>query len=634
MIEKMKFLSITGPKSDFDRVVSVYLSKYEIHLENALSELRSVHDLKPFIEVNPYKEAFLKAEELSEKLDRKVSLSQNSLTPKAAAELVTSIALDLSVLEEKKTALKEEQNHLRDLLAKIQPFIHLDYEINKILDFKFTKFRFGRISHEYFTRFSKYVYDNLTTLFFECDSDAEYIWGVYFVPAAYSVKIDAIYSSLHFERIYLPAEYEGTPEEAYKIISAKLDTITNEIKETSSLEKEKLINRSEDILSAYETLSIFSKNFDVRKLAACTKSSTDSDLFYFILCGWMTKDNAVSFLSEIEDDPNVYCLSEDTHEDLLTKPPTKLKNIPLFKPFEMFIKMYGLPAYNELDPTSFVAITYSLLFGIMFGDVGQGLCLVIGGAFIYKFKKLNLAAIISLAGVFSTLMGFLYGSVFGFEDLIPHLWLKPMDNVMTILLTAVGFGVILILLSMILNIINGIRSKDTEKIFFDTNGIAGLVFYGAAITCVLLIASGKPLPAVLLLVLFFGIPLILIFFREPLAHLVEKKTKIFPDNKAMFFIEAFFELFEILLCYVTNSISFLRVGAFALSHGAMMGVVMLLAHAESAAPNIIILILGNAFVAGMEALIAGIQVLRLEYYEMFSRFYKGTGKVFKPYKNK
>lgn len=634
MIEKMKFLSITGPKSDFDRVVSVYLSKYEIHLENALSELRSVHDLKPFIEVNPYKEAFLKAEELSEKLDRKVSLSQNSLTPKAAAELVTSIALDLSVLEEKKTALKEERNHLRDLLAKIQPFIHLDYEINKILDFKFTKFRFGRISHEYFTRFSKYVYDNLTTLFFECDSDAEYIWGVYFVPAAYSVKIDAIYSSLHFERIYLPAEYEGTPEEAYKIISAKLDTITNEIKETSSLEKEKLINRSEDILSAYETLSIFSKNFDVRKLAACTKSSTDSDLFYFILCGWMTKDNALSFLSEIEDDPNVYCLSEDTHEDLLTKPPTKLKNIPLFKPFEMFIKMYGLPAYNELDPTSFVAITYSLLFGIMFGDVGQGLCLVIGGAFIYKFKKLNLAAIISLAGVFSTLMGFLYGSVFGFEDLIPHLWLKPMDNVMTILLTAVGFGVILILLSMILNIINGIRSKDTEKIFFDTNGIAGLVFYGAAITCVLLIASGKPLPAVLLLVLFFGIPLILIFFREPLAHLVEKKTKIFPDNKAMFFIEAFFELFEILLCYVTNSISFLRVGAFALSHGAMMGVVMLLAHAESAAPNIIILILGNAFVAGMEALIAGIQVLRLEYYEMFSRFYKGTGKVFKPYKNK
>ncbi len=102
----------------------------------------------------------------------------------------------------------------------------------------------------------------------------------------------------------------------------------------------------------------------------------------------------------------------------------------------------------------------------------------------------------------------------------------------------------------------------------------------------------------------------------------------------MFFLESLFELFEILLSYVTNSISFLRVGAFALSHGAMMGVVLLLADAQSSHPNLFILILGNVFVAGMEGLIVGIQVLRLEYYEMFSRFYKGTGKVFKPYKNK
>ena len=93
-------------------------------------------------------------------------------------------------------------------------------------------------------------------------------------------------------------------------------------------------------------------------------------------------------------------------------------------------------------------------------------------------------------------------------------------------------------------------------------------------------------------------------------------------------------MFEIVLSYVTNTISFLRVGAFALSHAAMMGVVMLLANVESGNPNILILVLGNVFVAAMEGLIVGIQVLRLEYYEMFSRFYKGTGKEFKPYKSK
>ncbi len=633
MIEKMKFLSITGPKSDFDRVVNVYLNKYEIHLENALSELRSVHDLKPFIEINPYKEVLAKAEELLEKLDNKAPAAKSDMTPRKASEIIINLTAELETLDARKKDLKEKRDHLRDLMTKIQPFRHLDYEVNKILNFKFTKFRFGRISHEYFNKFSKYVYENLTTLFLECDRDAEYVWGVYFVPAAYSVKIDAIYSSLHFERTYLPAEYEGTPEDAYKLINKKLDKVLNQLKEVAALEKEKLITRSDEILLAHETLSTFSRNFDVRKLAACTKSS-DSELFYFILCGWMTEDNTKAFLKDIEEDPNVYCLSDDEHGDLTTKPPTKLKNFRLFKPFEMFVKMYGLPAYNEIDPTSFVAITYSLLFGIMFGDVGQGLCLVIGGTLLYKLKKMSLAAIIATAGVFSTIMGFLYGSLFGFEDIIPHLWLKPMDNVMTILLTAVGFGAVLILVSMILNIINGIKARDAEKIFFDTNGIAGLVFYGAAIVCVLLVSSGKALPAAVILILFFAVPLLIIFFREPLAHFVEKKTKIFPDNKGMFFLESFFELLEILLSYITNSISFLRVGAFALSHAAMMGVVMLLANVESANPNIFILILGNAFVAGMEGLIVGIQVLRLEYYEMFSRFYKGTGKVFKPYKNK
>ena len=102
----------------------------------------------------------------------------------------------------------------------------------------------------------------------------------------------------------------------------------------------------------------------------------------------------------------------------------------------------------------------------------------------------------------------------------------------------------------------------------------------------------------------------------------------------MFFVESIFEMFEVLLSYLTNTISFLRVGAFALSHAAMMGVVMLLAGAGTANPNIIVLVLGNVVVAVMEGLVVGIQVLRLEYYEMFSRFYRGTGKEFKPYKNR
>jgi V/A-type H+-transporting ATPase subunit I len=245
---------------------------------------------------------------------------------------------------------------------------------------------------------------------------------------------------------------------------------------------------------------------------------------------------------------------------------------------------------------------------------------------------MNIAAIVALAGVFSTIFGFLYGSIFGFETIIQPLWLSPRENVMTMLITSVGFGVFLILISMLINIINSIKAKDWGKLLFDTNGVAGLLFYGALISSVALIFTGHKLPGALILAVFFGVPLLLMFFKEPLTHWLEKKSHIFPEHKAMFLLESFFELFEVLLSYLTNTISFLRVGAFALSHAGMMAVVMLLSGAEHGSPNIIVLVLGNAFVALLEGLIVGIQVLRLEYYEMFSRFYKGNGKEFKPYK--
>jgi V/A-type H+-transporting ATPase subunit I len=633
MIEKMRFLSITGPKDDFDRVVNKYLTKYDIHLENALTELSTSYNLKPFVEINPYKDLAIKAEDLTKKLEHQEVTTQELMSPEQAAEVINAAYDTLSDLNTKKRELKAQRHECNDLLMQIEHFRHLDYDIHQIINLKFIKFRFGKVPHEFYTRFSKYVYDNLTTVFYECERDRDYVWGIYFVPANEAVKIDAIYASLHFERVKLPDAYEGTPEESFNSIIAKINEINTELSIIYAEIKERLSNIADDLSLAHYTVSVLSKNFDVRKLAACTRDKGKKDVFY-IICGWITDKDSTLLLKEAEKDNLVYCVCDDGQLDKDTKPPTKLKNIKLFKPFEMFIKMYGLPAYNEIDPTSFVAITYSIIFGIMFGDVGQGICLIIGGLLIYKLLKMNLAAIISLAGVFSTIFGFIYGSVFGFEHWIQPLWLSPRENVMTVLLTAVGFGVFLIVLAMLINIVNGIKAKDWGRVFFDTNGIAGLVFYGMLIACVTLVLTGHALPAIIFFVIFFIIPLLLIFFREPLTHVLQKKSRIFPEHKVMFFVESTFELFEVLLSYLTNTISFLRVGAFALSHAAMMGVVMLLAGAETSDPNMVTLIIGNIIVAVMEGLVVGIQVLRLEYYEMFSRFYKGTGKEFKPYKGK
>lgn len=637
MIVKMKFLSITGPKNDIDRVVGKYLSKYEIQLENTLSELKSVKDISPYLEINPYKDTLNKANSLAELIST-ASAPKKDMELEACVDVIENLDASLTTINEEKSRLEEEVAKYSDSLTDIAHFRDLHYDIEQILHFKHVKFRFGKISQEYFEKFEKYVYDDLYTVFYKCQSDDNYVWGVYFVPAEEADKIDAVYSSLHFERFFLKDEYEGTPEEAYTELEKRLGDLKAKVTKLNNEISAKLSDSAADILCAQQKLQALSENFDVRKLAACTRTKQET---FYILCGWMTEADALAFSREVEKDEKLYCIIEDDHNNIYSQPPTKLKNPKIFKPFEMFIRMYGLPAYNEFDPTIFVAITYAFIFGAMFGDVGQGLCLAVGGALLYRFKKMDLAAIIATAGIFSTFFGFMFGSIFGFEDIIEAVWLRPIShmttlpfigNLNTVFIVAIAFGMFLVMVTMVINIINGLRAHDLESAFFGTNGIAGLVFYGAVAVTAGLFFTGNKLPAAIVLVTMFVIPLILMALKEPLTAMLEKKSELISGGLGMFITQAFFELFEVLLSYFSNTLSFVRIGAFAVSHAAMMEVVLMLAGAENgAAPNWIVVVLGNLFVCGMEGLIVGIQVLRLEYYEFFSRFYKGSGREFMPY---
>ena len=638
MIEKMKFLSITGPKADIDRMTETYLSKYEIHLENALSELTEVANLSPFLEINPYKEALSTIDSFYEQLEDPSQISPELMDIEKAIKTVRAVQDGFRRLEEEKSRLQSEHAEILDPLKIIRPFKNLNFDVSEILNFKYIHYRFGRIEKQYLQKFEKYIYDNLDTLFIKCGEDEMYVYGVYFVPEHQAHKVHAVYSSMHFERIFIPNEYHGTAAEAFE----KLDTRHREIHKALDANKEAsrkfLQDNSTKIVSAKAALDACSSSFNIRKLAACTPGDTNT---FYILCGWMTEKDALAFQKDIQNDEKIFCLMEDQKAPATQKPPTKLRNPKLFKPFEMYVKMYGLPAYNEMDPTWFVAITYSFIFGAMFGDVGQGLVLFLGGLFLYKTKKMDLAGIISCAGVFSVFFGFMYGSFFGFEDVLKAIWLKPMNQMMDVPLVgrlnavfviAIGFGMFIILICMVFNIINSIRRGDTEKTWFDSNAVAGLVFYGSIVLTIGLFISGKKLPAAAILVIMFGIPLLLMFLKEPLTNLVEKKSKILPEQKGMFFVQSFFELFEVLLSYLSNTLSFLRIGAFAVSHAAMMEVVLMLAGATNGGnPNWIVVVLGNIFVCAMEGLIVGIQVLRLEYYEIFSRFYAGNGREFKPF---
>lgn len=638
MIEKMKFLSITGPKEDIDRVVDQYLSKYEIQIENALSELKTVKDLRPYIETNPYKELFVKAGRLAANFDKQNLQNTENVSIEDALKTITDVDKELSGFSLKKESLLEKLGVMQTSYNQILPFKELDYNVRSILHFEHIRFRFGRIPNEYYAKFETYVYDSLDTILYKCHEDKDYVSAVYFVPAALSRRIDAIYTSLHFERFIIPDEYNGTPGEAAEGLEQEITQLKAELDDINRAAAEILNNNRLAILAAYARLYTYNTNFNVRKLAACTNHDVNT---FYILCGWMTERNAALFQNEIKEDGNTFFFVEDDHNNLLNGPPTKLKNPKLFKPFEMFIRMYGVPAYHELDPTILLSLTYAFLFGFMFGDAGQGLALLLGGLLLYKAKKVDLAAIVSCCGFFSTIFGFLFGSVFGFENIIEPLWLRPASQMSTlpfigrlntVFIVAIALGMGLIVLTMILNIINGIRQRNPEEAWFDTNGLAGLVFYGSVLVTVLLFMNGQTLPGAFILTLMFGLPLLIIFLKEPLTAIVTKQSKIMPESKVMFFVQGFFEMFELLLSYFSNTLSFVRVGAFAVSHAAMMEVVLMLAGAESGgSPNWVVVIIGNLFVCAMEGLIVGIQVLRLQYYEIFSRFYKGTGREFKPY---
>ena len=641
MILKMKFLSITGPREDIDRVVEQYLSRYEIHLENALAELKTVQTLTPFMEINPYRDALQKAETLAALLPEKSTAGGRQLSIEEALDLIGSMEEPAETYRQERQDLLEDRKRLQDRLDEVAPFRSLPVRYPDIAAYRFMHYRFGRISRDFYEQFEKYIQDNTDSIFYQCHVDSQYVWGVYFTPRKSHQKTDAIYQALHFEQCYLPEDYDGTPQEEYEELQKKIDECDRQLDMVDDRMSALLKDKAPDLLDARDRLRSCSEHFDVRKLAACTRS--DSRTFY-ILCGWMRETDAAAFREDLKNEPDIFCMIEDDDTNIDTVPPTILKNPRIFRPFELFIRMYGLPGYDEFDPTIYLAATYAFIFGIMFGDVGQGLCLVAGGLLLYRWKHMALAGIVGISGIFSVIFGLVYNSFFGFEDFFPYeallharedmVTLPVLGSINTVFVLAIGFGMVMILLNMVLSVINAVRQHDTENIFFGQNAAAGLIFYGSIVGCVLLVMTGHGnlKTVITLLIVLAAAGLAGIFLKEMLARIAEKKHPAIEGSKPMYFVQSFFETFETLLSYLSNTLSYVRIGAYAVSHVAMMEVVMMLAGAaDGAAPNIPALIAGNLFVMIMEGLMVGIQVLRLEYYEMFSRFYKGNGKEFQPF---
>ncbi|MCK4236950.1 MAG: hypothetical protein KAX38_07505, partial [Candidatus Krumholzibacteria bacterium] len=253
------------------------------------------------------------------------------------------------------------------------------------------------------------------------------------------------------------------------------------------------------------------------------------------------------------------------------KVPVLLRHPGFFRPFEMLVSSYGLPEYTFIDPTFFVAISFLIMFGIMFGDIGHGAVLAVLGwllGFRSRTAKEASKLIGKLAfycGLSSIVFGFLFGSIFGLEELIPHVWIKPMNNVIYFFKVAIYFGIVMISIGIIFNIINAIRARDFKTGLFDHAGLVSVIIYWGGIGAVSIFLSKKPV-SWKLLTYAIGVPIFVLFLKEPIAALLARRRMVFEKGVTGYLMETVIEVIEIITGYLANTVSFIRVAAFSLAH--------------------------------------------------------------------
>ena len=502
-------------------------------------------------------------------------------------------------------------------------FENVDVDLSKIKDLKYFSTRFGRLEKSARVRL-KSSYENLLALIFHTGSfEDEEVYMITY-PNEVSEEIDRVLKSLHWIDVPILDYAKGTPRETLQEFREEEEALHRRLREIEE-ERDQIYNDDRDkVRKILAHILFLGRVEEAKEKMAVSKK-------YFLMTGWTDEAGIEEVRRRTEKYPDVVLTvqEEDTAAKGIT-PPTKLSNPKFFKPFELLVRMYGIPQYNEIDPTVFVGITYLLLFGAMFGDVGQGLIFILIGWLVSKKKQKDMGGLLMRMGGASTIFGFLYGSVFGNEEIIDALWMRPFQNIDQVLAIAIGFGVVLLVLAYGMNFANAIKNKDIARGLFGEHGLFGFLVFAMLLLMILDVAGVVTVVPMGVAVAILILSILLMVFKKPIMARIQKTDVQYEGGKSGYFIESSFSMIELLISTLSGIVSFIRVGAFAINH---VGLFMAFHTMAQMAPHniggVIILILGNILIIGLEGLIVFIQGLRLEYYELFSRYYSGSGREFK-----
>ncbi|MHC4626382.1 MAG: V-type ATP synthase subunit I [Planctomycetota bacterium] len=467
-----------------------------------------------------------------------------------------------------------------------------------------------------------------------------------------SKAINKVLARAGWTRVELPGELLSAKKDVFQEISAKLGTLASEQRDIEKKVNEMIKKEEKHLVEVWANLRVTEL---LQNIQANFKSSSRTVIF----TGWLPASKKEKLTRKIKQACEDRCYLEWNEAGsagiIGDAVPVSFNNPKTLAPFQMLVKNFGVPKYGTIDPTPFVMPLYLAMFGLMFGDVGQGLVLAIaGGLGVHFWKKnqakeglYNLAWLIIWCGCSSVLFGVLFGAYFG-KDLFPPLWFdyhgiiaghstytSAVNDIFDVLAITIYFGISVIFLGLLFNWINVIRQKKWAELIFDKGGILGGWIYAGGIYIVSYMISQdfKGLPPGALLFFLVGLPALLLLIKEPYHYFKHEAS---AERSNLFFavinflMEWFVELLEIFSGYLSNTLSFMRVAGLGIAHVCLMISFFTIAGMTSGIASIAILILGNMLVICLEGLSAGIQALRLNYYEFFTKFFHGTGQLYTP----
>ncbi len=531
----------------------------------------------------------------------------------------------------------EKEKKSLDRFRVITLLKDVDLDFNELEAMTHYSYRIGAISKEHRQKLA-INYENISAAVMHLGEwDSQEIYMVLF-PKDLETENQRILRSIDFEEYEILKEYLDMPDRMIARLEGRIAEIEEEL-EKLRLEIDRFRSTfGPAIKDSYNKMRMEETLVEIRGQVTVTRN-------FFFVSAWVAKrevDRTLKALSGYGDRLILSVKKESEVDDGHVRP-TKLRNNWLVRPFELLVKTYGTPAYQEMDPTFFVGITYMILFGVMFGDLGQGFVLFLAGLFVAKKFNPMGGGILSRIGICSMITGTLFDSFFGMEHVISSVTAAifgeaaaeafhfyTMENINTVMALSVLGGILLLFISFGISIYNKLKAGDLLGGILGDKGIAGFVLYLILLQMVAGLAMGGPIIPTVAAVVMIVLLTLTIAFREPLVNMVKSHTPVFHDSVGAFTVEAFFETFEVYLAYFSNTLSFVRVGAFALNHVGMFSVFIILADMIGGmGGKVSMYLLGNIVILGLEGMIVMIQGMRLVYYEIFSKFFNGDGIDFK-----